>query len=131
MVLDVGCGGAPYFKYMSKSASKGQLRRVVALEPNIFMHKGILKQAEKFLHGVKVDVVGGKIANLVPTYAGKFDHIILGNVLCEVDDVEDAISTLRLLLRPGGRIFVCEHVLAEGGLLRHFQRLVSPWCVPR
>ena len=68
------------------------------------------------LHAVGLEVVRGE----------QFDRIILGNVLCEVDDPVSFLKTVDTLLKPGGRVYFSEHVL-DSGWRRTLQELVSPW----
>jgi len=42
------------------------------------------------------------------------DWIILGNVLCEIPDVDEALRILDRLLKPGGRVYYSEHVRFQG-----------------
>lgn len=42
---------------------------------------------------------------------GVFDAIVCIRVLCSVKDLETTLSTLYSLLRPGGTLLICEHVI--------------------
>ena len=48
--------------------------------------------------------------------------VILGNVLCEIPDVDENLRILNRMLKPGGRIYFSEHVKQEGmiGILQEF-----------
>lgn len=41
---------------------------------------------------------------------GVFDTIICSKVLCSVPNRKDTVAGLYALLKPGGRLIVCEHV---------------------
>jgi len=67
-------------------------------------------------------------AETVP--AESLDWIILGNVLCEVPHPAKEIKLLDSLLKPGGRVYFCEHVQAPVGTWRYYlQKLVARWWV--
>jgi 2-polyprenyl-3-methyl-5-hydroxy-6-metoxy-1,4-benzoquinol methylase len=59
-----------------------------------------------------------------------FDFVILGNVLCEVPDVEATLFHVNRLLKRGGKVYFSEHVSSDSGtLLRYLQYVMSPmWC---
>ena len=85
------------------------LRRVVgSMQPCEFPFR---------LHAAGLEAVKGE----------QFDRIILGNVLCEVDDPVSFLRTVDSLLKPGGRVYFSEHVLEDSGWRRTLQHLVAPW----
>eukprot|EP00929_Paragymnodinium_shiwhaense_P034057 TRINITY_DN18575_c0_g3_i2.p1 TRINITY_DN18575_c0_g3~~TRINITY_DN18575_c0_g3_i2.p1 ORF type:complete len:311 (+),score=57.55 TRINITY_DN18575_c0_g3_i2:63-995(+) len=113
-VLDVGCGSGMYMQYYVKSRlEKGEkgVQEVVLLEPNVYLRPLILSAAEKARQqapGLKLEVVTGFIQELTGT--ASFDSIIFGNVLCEVEDVPGFLDEVGRLLKPGGRLYFCEHL---------------------
>ena len=56
-----------------------------------------------------------------------FDAAVLTHVLCSVSDPVAVLRQAARALRPGGRVFVLEHVAAEeGSSLRSWQHLFQP-----
>lgn len=110
-VLDVGSGGGAYMRYFSKAKS------VTALEPVEALHETIRRNAERYnvptLTIFAVDVE----TYLRDHFSGEmFDWIVLGNVLCEVDDVRSTLDAVDKLLKPGtGTVYFSEHVACERG----------------
>ena len=54
--------------------------------------------------------------------------MILGNVLCEIPDVDENLKILNRMLKPGGRIYFQEHVKQEG-IMGILQELINPFWV--
>jgi SAM-dependent methyltransferase len=127
-VLDVGSGGGAYIKYLAPSEGVATGRvDVVAVEPVPDMHP-IIRRAGKDLSG-SLNIVSF-IEDIPDSENESFDWIILGNVLCEVDDVERAVEHANRLLKPGGRVYFQEHVARRSGSWqRAVQDVVNPvWC---
>lgn len=126
--LDVGSGGGAYMQYLQKAS------HIVALEPVEQMHATIRKTAESY--GIRSDRLE-VFAMDVETYLRErfknpekdaFDWVILGNVLCEVEDQASTLDAVNLLLRPGtGRVYFSEHVACcAGSWKRRFQEIINP-----
>ncbi len=67
-------------------------------------------------------------AEALPFDDGAFDTVVSTLVLCSVPDVTRALSEVRRVLRPGGRLLFLEHVAAEDRPARLvWQRRVEPF----
>lgn len=63
----------------------------------------------------------------VAVEAGTFDAAVLTHVLCSVTDPAVVLSQAARALKPGGKVYILEHVTAdEGTWVRYAQHLVSP-----
>jgi ubiquinone/menaquinone biosynthesis C-methylase UbiE len=76
--------------------------------------------------------LGGQVvragADALPVPTGSIDTVVSTLVLCTVPDPDAALGEIRRVLRPGGRLLVCEHVRAESeDRARWQQRLAGPW----
>ncbi len=129
-VLDVGCGDAPYLEYARGNPG---LELYVCLEPNPGLQEAIRARAGRLgPQSFQVEQVACTLEELPRGGAGylegSFDAVILGNVLCELPDPAAALAQCRRLLRPGGRVYFCEHVLdGESPLRRALQHAINPW----
>jgi SAM-dependent methyltransferase len=123
-VLDVGSGGGAYLPLLAGKAS-----HVVCLEPIKECHSKIRACATQAgFQDYQVTIVPDDIDE----YASKamtdqFDWILLGNVLCEVNDLESALASVHQLLKPGGHVYFSEHIASPSGTItRRFQNLCNP-----
>ncbi|NMI01423.1 class I SAM-dependent methyltransferase [Pseudonocardia acidicola] len=67
-------------------------------------------------------------AAALPVPDGSVDTVVTTMVLCTVPDPHAALAEIVRVLRPGGRLLFCEHVLADTPRLRRWQRrLAGPW----
>ncbi len=119
-VVEIGPGVGANLRYLRPGT------RLIAVEPNPFMHAALVRRAEK--RGVEVairDVVGERID--LPDASA--EAVISSLLLCTVEDPAAVVGEVRRVLRPGGRYAFVEHVGARpGSRLRALQHLVHrPW----
>jgi ubiquinone/menaquinone biosynthesis C-methylase UbiE len=119
-VVDLGAGDGANFRYLAPGT------RVIAIEPNVHMHRWLRARAAR--HGIHVDVRAAT-AEALPLADRTVDAVISSLVLCTVPDPARALAEVRRVLRPGGRYWCIEHVAApEGTALAALQRAVRrPW----
>jgi SAM-dependent methyltransferase len=120
VVLEVGAGTGANLRYLPRGT------RVLACEPNTFMHAALERRARRV--GVYLKVYGCS-AERVPLPTASVDAVIASLVLCTVEDPLAVLNEIRRVLRPGGRFLCIEHVAAPahtavGRLQRALQR---PW----
>lgn len=145
VVLDIGPGSGELL-YMF-DASK--VTAMYGAEPAVDLHKGLVRRAQEFGFGDRYHalVCGGEPESLIPALhksgileatqgAGKkamagegvFDEIVCARVLCGVPRPKETIRSLYALLKPGGRMVVCEHVAnpwrTEGRLAARIMQVV-------
>lgn len=60
---------------------------------------------------------------------GSFDAVVSTFVFCSVPDPIAGLREIRRVLRPGGRLYMLEHVLSQRRVLRQLMRLVNPLTV--
>lgn len=65
-------------------------------------------------------------AEALPFEAGAFDSVVCTFTLCSVQDPAAALAEARRVLKPGGRLFFCEHGLAPDPGVARWQRRVEP-----
>ena len=127
VILDVGPGsGHQVFRFSNVNGIKA----IYGAEPGESMHAALRKRATQAGLGEKYHVLNceGKLEALVPelakagviktheTRSGNtpFDEIVCIRVLCGVPEQDAVIAGLYSLLKPGGRMVVCEHVINSG-----------------
>ena len=75
--------------------------------------------------GLSVEVREGAAESL-PYADATFDDVVCTFTLCSVQDPAAALAEVKRVLRPGGRLLVCEHGLAPDGAVQRWQRRVEP-----
>ncbi|HEX5192304.1 MAG TPA: class I SAM-dependent methyltransferase [Solirubrobacteraceae bacterium] len=104
-VLEVGAGNGLSFVHYPPSVTE-----VVALEPEPYLRA----QAELAANVAPVAVtVREGLAETLPFAAASFDAAVASIVLCSVADPARALSELRRVLRPGGKLCFFEHVRSD------------------
>ena len=122
-VIEFGPGPGTNFKCWGDVAGPSSW---VGVEPNTNFESAQNLEAEAFnltfsrrtvwLRGEDVDVP-----------AGSFDVAVLTHVLCSVSDPAAVLAQAARALKPGGKMYVMEHVAAvEGTTGRSVQQLLSP-----
>jgi len=119
-VVEIGPGVGANFAYMPPGS------RVIAIEPNPFMHGGLLRRAARRGIDVEIHAVAGDAIDLDDQCV---DAVISSLLLCTVADPDRVVAEIRRILRPGGRYAFLEHVTApQASLLRGIQHGVArPW----
>lgn len=139
-VLDIGPGTGSILNRFNTDASVGM---IYAAEPAVDMHGALAENAEKVGLGGRYKILscGAEPESLIPGLAkagllepgasedGIFDDIVSVRVLCGVPRPEDTIAGLYKVLKPGGRLIVCEHVInpwrsTEGSVLARLAQWV-------
>lgn len=121
VVLDIGPGSGTQLHLFNPS----KITKMYGIEPAVDLHAELLRNAEKAGLGDKYVAVaaGAEPNSMIPALAklnvlqsmekgssGVFDTIVCIRVLCGVPHQEETIEGLYRLLKPGGRLVVCEHV---------------------
>ena len=75
--------------------------------------------------GLAVEVLPGWAEDL-PFEASSFDSVVCTFTLCSVHSPERALAEARRVLKPGGRLFYCEHGLAPDPGVARWQRRIEP-----
>jgi SAM-dependent methyltransferase len=117
-VVEIGPGTGVNVPYLPAGG------RWIGIEPNPHMH-GYLRDK---LRGRDLDATlrtaPARDTGLPPASA---DAVVSTLVLCSVPDLDAALSELRRILRPGGRLVFIEHVAApDGSWLRWLQGAIRP-----
>lgn len=121
-VLELGPGSGEQVQYFRPAAAA---RRIYGAEPCVPLHNDL--QANAVRHGLgdkyRIITAGAEKTTLIPGLAkaglldkqspenGVFDTIVCVRVLCSVNDLQETAALVYQLLKPGGRLLICEHTL--------------------
>ena len=125
-VLEIGAGTGAGFAFYAPGT------QVAAIEPSIVMAARAriravsLRGASRNGHLPVVVTVVGSYAEKLPFSDGSFDSAIATLTLCSVTDPAAAFAEVRRVLRPGGRLFMLEHVHNTWQPARRLQSLAAP-----
>jgi ubiquinone/menaquinone biosynthesis C-methylase UbiE len=122
-VLEVGSGTGANFPFYSSAA------RVLAIEPSEYMMKKARKKLASALYPadirlLRAGVEDKSIEEHLP--ATGFDAIVCTLVLCTIPDPEAALKKFRQWLKPGGRLYVLEHIHSRQHPSKFLQKLFNP-----
>jgi SAM-dependent methyltransferase len=142
VVLDIGPGSGE----MLSRFNPGLITALYGAEPATDLHPGLVKNAEKtgFKNNFHALLCGAEPESLIPALHkagivevsgkggsaedGVFDEICCTRVLCGVPHPQQTIKSLYSLLKPGGRMVICEHVVnpwrTEGTMMARLMQLV-------
>lgn len=116
-VVELGAGTGSNFAHYPPAVGE-----VLAVEPEPHLRELAVGAAGR--SAVPVVVVDG-LAEHIPADDGAFDAVVVTLVLCSVPDQAPALTEMRRVLRPGGRLYFWEHVRAEGAGFARVQRLLD------
>ncbi|KAL5444402.1 hypothetical protein PMIN06_008413 [Paraphaeosphaeria minitans] len=142
LILDVGPGSGELLK---RFVPEG-ITAIYGAEPAGDLHEGLLENAREAGFGEKYHALlcGGEPESLIPALHktgllgssggrataedGAFDEICCLRVLCGVPRPRETIKGLYTLLKPGGRMVICEHVVnpwqTEGSIAARVMQFV-------
>jgi ubiquinone/menaquinone biosynthesis C-methylase UbiE len=118
-VLEVGMGSGLNLAFYDPN----RVEQVFGLEPS----QGMRRKAQRNLarSPVKVewlDLPGEQI----PLDDHSVDSVVLTYTLCTIPDFRTALAQMRRVLRPGGRLFFCEHGEAPDPSVQRWQARINP-----
>lgn len=118
-VLEIGLGTGLNLPHYDAS----RVRSITGVEPSLRMHH---KASARARHaGLEVKLVGLS-AERLPLADASFDTVVCTWTLCTIPDVPAALSEVRRVLRPAGRLLFCEHGRAPDDGVRRWQRRIQP-----
>ncbi len=100
-----------------------RVRRVVGVDPG----ENITALARERIAGCPFEVeMVGLSGESVPQPSATFDTAVVTFTFCTIPDVYRAVSEVRRLLKPGGRLLFAEHGLAPDPKVASWQRRINP-----
>jgi ubiquinone/menaquinone biosynthesis C-methylase UbiE len=118
-VLEIGFGSGLNLPWYDP----GKVRRIWALEPAPGMRKLAQKNIEA--SGLEVELIDLP-GEEIPLDPDSVDSVVITYTLCTIPDVHAALAGVRRVLRPGGRLFYCEHGKAPDAGVHAWQNRLNP-----
>jgi ubiquinone/menaquinone biosynthesis C-methylase UbiE len=117
-ILEIGIGSGLNLRHYGQKAT-----RVIGLDPSA----KLLSMAEKATTGVSrpIELVKGS-AEAIPLDDETVDTVLTTWTLCTIPDVTRALSEMRRVLKPGGRLLFVEHGLSPDPGVRRWQDRLTP-----
>ena len=120
-VLEIGSGTG-----VNTQHYPGTVKKLLLTEPDADM-LAILRNNVKSFQGVEIEVENFS-ADDIHTPDDSFDAVVSTLVLCSVDAPAIALNELKRVLKPGGKLYFIEHVVAKSnpGLVK-WQKFFQPF----
>ena len=118
-VLEVGFGSGTNLGFYDPS----KVERLFALEPS----EGMRRKAAKAVGASPLDIEWlGLPGEEIPLDDNSVDSIVLTYTACTIPDAARALSQMRRVLKPGGRLLFSEHGAAPDAGVAKWQRRIEP-----
>lgn len=119
VVLEVGFGSGHNAKFYDRS----RIERLFALEPSAAMRKKAAKRIRDLPFALDwLDLR----AEEIPLDARSVDTVLVTYTLCTIPDVARALSGMKRVLKPGGKLVFLEHGAAPDPGVRRWQDRLNP-----
>jgi len=119
VVLEVGAGNGLNFPYYDPA----RVERVEATEPDAAM----LRYARTHLGRARVPVhLTQAAAENLPFADATFDSAVVTLVFCSVEDPLRGFREVKRVLKPGGALYLLEHVRSRHAFLAGLQTVMTP-----
>ena len=119
-ILELGCGGGTNLQFYDWS----RVHSLSGVDPS----PELLGRAQDALlrSGRSANFANG-IAEALPFENSSFDSVVTTFTLCSVQDPTAALSEVRRVLRPGGRLIFLEHGKAPEPAAANWQNRIEPF----
>jgi ubiquinone/menaquinone biosynthesis C-methylase UbiE len=118
-VLEIGFGSGHNLPYYDAA----KVTQLWALEPS---HEMRARAAERVKASpLKIDFLDLP-GEQIPLDDNAADSVLVTYTLCTIPDVMKALSGMRRVLKPSGRLIFCEHGEAPDESVRKWQRRITP-----
>lgn len=116
-VLEVGIGSGLNLPFYNKSV------HVTGLDPSLELQAYAREVADH--ESVDVDFIGLS-GEEIPEDNNSFDTVVMTWTLCTISDPRKALSEIRRVLKPGGKVIFAEHGKAPDINIANWQARINP-----
>lgn len=117
-VLEVGMGPGHNLAFYSD-----RVRSVSAIEPLDKLREMAAERAAALARNVEFVA---RYAEEIPAEAHTFDSAVVTWTLCSVSDADRALTEIRRVLKPSGKLIFAEHGLAPDANVQRWQNRLNP-----
>lgn len=119
VVLEVGFGSGHNARFYDRS----KITRLIALEPSASMRRKAARRIADLPFPLEwIDLK----AEEIPLDAKSVDTVLVTYTLCTIPDVARALTGMKRVLKPGGRLVFLEHGAAPDPGVRRLQDRLNP-----
>jgi ubiquinone/menaquinone biosynthesis C-methylase UbiE len=119
LILEVGAGNGLNFPFYDPE----KVERVEAIEPDTSM----LRFARQRLSTARVPInLTQAAAEDLPFAGDTFDCVVATLVFCSVTDPQRGLREIMRVLKPGGTLYMVEHVRSQGIIASRVQNMITP-----
>lgn len=118
-VLEIGIGTGLNMRYYDSA----KVEKLIGLDPAMQMHRLAKKRIAQA--GLLVELVGLP-AERIPLDDASIDTVVMTFTLCTIPDPLLALSEIRRVLKPGGKLLFCEHGKAPDAPVHLWQNRLQP-----
>jgi len=118
-VLEVGIGSGLNLPFYDTT----KVTRIIGLDPSLEL-TGMARESARVLD-VPVEFIPVP-GEEIPLENGSVDTVLVTYTLCSMADVRSALSEMRRVLKPGGRLVFCEHGRSSDRATLRWQRRLDP-----
>ena len=116
-ILEIGIGTGVNLSYYPEN-----IKSLTAVEPSDAMRPRAKQRADAARRTVEWHRGFGE---QLPFDEGRFDTVVISDVLCTVNDVDAVLREAYRVLKPGGRLHFLEHGLAKEDKIRKWQNRLN------
>ena len=117
-ILEIGIGSGINLRYYGDRAE-----HVIGLDPSAKLLAMSVETDRR--SGLSVELVKGS-AEMIPIEDKTIDTVLTTWTLCSISDVNRALSEMRRVLKPNGRLLFVEHGLSPEDKVRRWQNRLNP-----
>ena len=117
-VLEIGFGTGLNLSYYPE-----KIHKIITVDNNPGVHKLAQKRIEKSSITVDHKILSGEH---LPMADNTFDSVVSTWTLCSIHYVEQALTEIYRVLKPGGKFFFIEHGLSNEAEIQVWQNRLNP-----
>ena len=118
-ILEIGIGSGLNLPFYDTR----KVKSLTGLEPSAKMASMAVKRAKST--GISLEILYTGADN-IPLPSGVMDSVTMTYTLCTIPDAVSALKQMHRVLKPGGKLYFCEHGLAPDPKIQGWQNRLTP-----